>query len=77
MGKTITIENKVQGQDKGILVNGTPAATMSRFEEWSHMNRHDLIHVAPGMDILLALGVNWIRTDKQEQDTKTAISAAT
>lgn len=74
-GKRISIENKVMGQDKGILVDGVPVATMSKFEEWSHINRHDMIHVAPGMDILLALAVNWIRTDKQEEDAKMVVAA--
>lgn len=72
----VSVDNKVQGQDKGILVNGVPAATMSRHEAWSHMSRHDLVHVAPGMDILLALGINWIRADKQKQDSKTAVAVA-
>jgi hypothetical protein len=71
------VQNKVQGADKGILVNGQPAATMTRHEEWKHVHRMDIISVAPGMDILLALGVTWIRADKQKQDTKTAVAAAT
>ncbi|KAH7359818.1 hypothetical protein BKA66DRAFT_472113 [Pyrenochaeta sp. MPI-SDFR-AT-0127] len=71
------IQNKVNNQDKGILMNGNPVATMSRHEQWSHVNRLDLVHVAPGMDILLALGVAWVRVDKQAKDAKTAISAAT
>ncbi|KAL6704954.1 hypothetical protein ACN47E_007499 [Coniothyrium glycines] len=75
-GANVQVENKVQGQDKGILLNGVPAATMSRHEMWKHMSRHDIVHVAPGMDILLALGVNWIRADKQKQDAK-MIKAAT
>jgi hypothetical protein len=65
---SVVVQNKVAGADKGILVNGVPGATMSAHEEWSHVHRMDLINVAPGMDILLALGVNWIRADKQEQD---------
>ncbi|CAO2653438.1 Nn.00g028490.m01.CDS01 [Neocucurbitaria sp. VM-36] len=75
-GHNIQIQNKIQGQDKGILMDGTPVATMSRHEAWSHMSRHDLVHVAPGMDILLALGVNWIRADKQKQDAKAAAAAS-
>lgn len=49
---------------------------MSRHELWSHVNRLDLIYVAPGMDILLALGVAWVRVDKQAKEAKTAISAS-
>jgi hypothetical protein len=71
------VQNKVQGAGRGILINGQPGATMRRHEEWKHVHRIDLISVAPGMDILLALGVNWIRADKQKQDTKTAVAAAT
>lgn len=77
LSANVTVANKVAGQDKGILVNGQPAATFKRHEMWSHRHRNDLIHVAPGMDILLALGVNWIRQDKQKQDNKTAVAAAT
>ncbi|KAH8725648.1 hypothetical protein GQ44DRAFT_706891 [Phaeosphaeriaceae sp. PMI808] len=72
----IMIQNKVLGTDKGVFVNGHAAATMTRHEEWKHVHRHDIIHVAPGMDILLALGVNCIRADKQKQDAKTAAAAA-
>jgi hypothetical protein len=37
----------------------------------------DIINVAPGMDILFALGVAWIRADKQKQEEKGIVSAAT
>jgi hypothetical protein len=73
----IIVQNKVNGAQKGILVNGQPGATMSKHGEWKHVHRHDIINVAPGMDMLLALGVNWIRADKAKQDAKTAVSAAT
>ncbi|KAF2024234.1 hypothetical protein EK21DRAFT_104801 [Setomelanomma holmii] len=73
----VIVQNKVQGADKGILINGQPATTMKRHEAWKHVHRMDIINVAPGMDILLALGVNWIRQDKQKQDTKTTVAAAT
>lgn len=73
----VLVQNKVLGADKGILVNGQPAATMTRHEEWKHVHRMNIINVAPGMDILLALGVAWIRADKQKQDEKAAVSAAT
>jgi hypothetical protein len=69
------VQNKVHGAEKGVLVNGQPGATMSRHEVWSHVHRIDLINVAPGMDILLALGVNWVRADKQKQDSKAAAAA--
>ncbi|KAF2800276.1 hypothetical protein K505DRAFT_404114 [Melanomma pulvis-pyrius CBS 109.77] len=74
--QTLVVRNKVLGQDKGILLNGAPAATMSQPEVWSHVRREDFIHIAPGMDILLALGVNWVRVDKQNTDAHAAASAA-
>jgi len=72
----LVVENKLLGADKGVLLNGHPACTMSRHETWKHLYRRDIINVAPGMDVLLALGVAWIRTDKQKQDEKAAVSAA-
>ncbi|KAJ4364488.1 hypothetical protein N0V83_009082 [Neocucurbitaria cava] len=75
-GHDIQVQNKILGQEKGILMDGNPVATMSRHEAWSHMARHDLIHVAPGMDILLALGVNWVRADKQKRDTQAVVALA-
>jgi len=69
------VQNKVYGAEKGVLINGQPGATMSRHEAYSHMHRIDIINVAPGMDILLALGVNWIKADKQKQDAKIAAGA--
>jgi hypothetical protein len=42
--------------------------TISQHEKWSHVTREYVVHVAPGMDILLALGVAWVRADKQKQD---------
>ncbi|KAH7385253.1 hypothetical protein DE146DRAFT_769002 [Phaeosphaeria sp. MPI-PUGE-AT-0046c] len=73
----VIMQNKVNGADKGILINGQIGVTMTRHEEWKHVHRIDIINVAPGMDILLALGLSWIRADKQKQDTKTAVAAAT
>lgn len=70
-GWRVEVHNKIHGQDKGIVIEGSPVATMSRLGMWKHVARHDLVHVAPGMDILLALGVNWIRADKQKQDAVT------
>lgn len=48
---------------------------MSKFEMWKHMHRYDIVHVTAGMDILLALAVNWIRVDKQDADTAAAVNA--
>lgn len=54
----------------GILLNGNPVSTLSRHAKWSHVAPHELVHVAPGMDILLAVGVAWIRAEKQREDAK-------
>jgi hypothetical protein len=73
----LLIRNKVLGQEKGILLNGSPVATMSQQGQWSSVHRQDVIHVAAGMDILLALGVNWVRVDKQAADDKIILKALT
>ncbi|KAF1850579.1 uncharacterized protein K460DRAFT_423065 [Cucurbitaria berberidis CBS 394.84] len=60
------VQNVVHDQGKSILIDGNPVATISRSKPWSISARRDLVHVAPGMDILVALGVTWIRADKQK-----------
>ncbi|ORY18964.1 hypothetical protein BCR34DRAFT_595796 [Clohesyomyces aquaticus] len=72
----LLVQNKILGQAKGILLNGTPVATTDTPEVWSHLRREDLIHVAAGMDILLPIAVTWIRIDKENEDAETAASAA-
>lgn len=74
--ETLLVQNKVLGQDKGIIWNGCVVATMSMHERWSHMHREDLVNIAPGMDILLALGVCYVRYDKQKTDQAIAASAS-
>ena len=73
--QTLLVQKKVLGQDKGILWNGHVAATMALHEQWKHFHREDLVNVAPGMDILLALGVCYVRYEKQKTDA--AIAART
>ncbi|KAH7072138.1 hypothetical protein BKA63DRAFT_63364 [Paraphoma chrysanthemicola] len=73
----IQVQNKVSDAEKGILINGQPGVTMSRQGKWEHLHRVDLVNVAPGMDILLALGVNWIRADKQNEDKNLIVAAVT
>jgi hypothetical protein len=73
----VLVQNKVLCTDKGILFKKTPAMTKKRYEEWKHLHGMDIFNVTPGMNILLALGVAWIRADKQKQEEKVAISAAT
>ncbi|KAF1968088.1 hypothetical protein BU23DRAFT_541632 [Bimuria novae-zelandiae CBS 107.79] len=73
--QTMLVQNKVLEQEKGILWNGYVAATMSMHEKWKHMHREDILNIAPGMDILLALGVCYVRYDKQQTDAKTAAAS--
>lgn len=71
------MQNKVNGATKGVMINGQPGVTIKRFEEWKHIHRIDIVNVAPGMDLLLAFGLTWVHADKQKQDSKTAVAAAT
>lgn len=43
-------------------------AETSRCGEWKHLRREDHVYVAPGFDILVAIGVAFIRVDKQSED---------
>lgn len=42
---------------------------------WSHTHREDVVHVAPGMNVVLALAVNWVKID-QENDASGAPAGA-
>ncbi|KAF2187951.1 hypothetical protein K469DRAFT_704229 [Zopfia rhizophila CBS 207.26] len=72
---TLPIEPKVQGQTKAILYNGNAVATMDQPESWSHYRREDLVYVAAGFDIMVALGVSWVHIDKQREDAMAAAAA--
>ena len=52
---------------KGVLVDGHPAVAMRQQEFWSHAHRRDVVFVAPGMDVVLAVALNWVKID-QEND---------
>ena len=69
------LKKKILGQDRGIVMNGQPVATMSTPSRWGHLRREDIIHVAPGMDILLAVGMNWVRVDKENSDMQSVSNA--
>ncbi len=43
---------------------------MDEIGSWKQWHRRDAIYVAPGMDILLALGVGWARVDKKVEDQR-------
>lgn len=47
----------------GILIDGHPAVAMGQKEFWSHAHREDVVSIAPGMDIVLAIAVNWVKID--------------
>lgn len=64
------------GQKAVVLVNGSPAAALEDSKQWSRLRSQYYIHVAPGMDILLALAVNWVRHDKQNEDRRTAATVS-
>ncbi|KAF2122234.1 hypothetical protein BDV96DRAFT_461418, partial [Lophiotrema nucula] len=65
----LEVRQKALGQDKAIFWNGTAVATMSRKGELEHFRRREMVYVAPGMDMLVALGVAWIRIDKNNKAT--------
>jgi hypothetical protein len=50
---------------------------MPQQSEFAHVRRQDEIHVAQGIEILLALGVAWVRADKQAGDNETIAKALT
>lgn len=66
---SVEVANKTSSGDLGLLVNGCLAMTITKpnILKW---RRENVVSVAPGMDILLALGLNWIRYDKQDSDAK-------
>jgi hypothetical protein len=57
------------------MVNGNAGSTATKPNLWK-LHQENTVNVAPGMDILLALGVNWIRYDKMNTDIKTASKAS-
>ncbi|EOA87831.1 uncharacterized protein SETTUDRAFT_109080 [Exserohilum turcica Et28A] len=69
----VEFKRDVSGEEQGIVVHGSPAATISRHEKWKHQHAEYIVYVAPGMDLLLALGMAWIVSDKQKQDDKVAV----
>ncbi|KAJ4990333.1 hypothetical protein SVAN01_04215 [Stagonosporopsis vannaccii] len=65
----VQVEKQTSNGSLGLLVNGCLAmsTTKPNILKW---RRENVVYVAPGMDILLALGLNWIRYDKQDMDAK-------
>ncbi|KAJ8118360.1 hypothetical protein OPT61_g626 [Boeremia exigua] len=65
----VEVRNKTANGDLGVIVNDLLAMSITKpnMLKW---RRENVVNVAPGMDILLALGLNWIRYDKQSMDAK-------
>jgi hypothetical protein len=75
-GQKVEFNNdKFAGEEKGLLINGNPVMTVSRHRKSAHVDAEYIVHVAPGMDILLALGVAWVRADKQKKNDTVVIVA--
>lgn len=69
--KRVKIQKKVSCADKGIIVDDRLRATISRHKRKVGM---DVINVAPGMDILIALGLSWIRAKQSGSGGSGAIA---
>jgi hypothetical protein len=61
----LRLQNRILGFEKGILWNERPVAVMT---EGLRAKRTDHVHVAQGMDILLVVGMAFIRREKQKGD---------
>lgn len=60
---------------KGVLLDGNPVVAMGQQGFWKHTHREDVMHVAPGMDVVLALAVNKMKID-QKHDAAAALAGA-
>jgi hypothetical protein len=65
-------QDKVHGRDKGLLLGGQLLATYNDQNVWSLKRRQHVVKVAPGMDMLVALGMAYVRYDKLKDDANTA-----
>ncbi|KZM21295.1 hypothetical protein ST47_g7591 [Ascochyta rabiei] len=67
-GRTIEIAKiDTLNANKGVIIDGHPAVAMGQKGFWSHTHREDVVSVAPGIDIVLAVAVTWAKID-QEND---------
>jgi hypothetical protein len=60
---------------KGIVLDGNPVVATGQQGFWSHTHREDVVHVAPGMDIILALAVNWVKIDQENDAAGASVGA--
>lgn len=70
------MQKKTNGVDFAVLLDGHTLVSMTHKEPWKHVRREDVFNVAGGVDMLLALGMCFVRYDKQATDAKIAASAA-
>ena len=70
--QAVLVQPKVLDQEWGLCWNGHVVATMSVHEKWKHMRREDVLNVAPGMDILLAVGMCYVRIEREQREAGAA-----
>ena len=67
-GRTVEIAKiETLKAKKGVLVDGHPVVAMRQHEFWSHTHREDVVSVAEGMDLVLAVAVNWVKIDQENE----------
>ncbi|KAH8655809.1 hypothetical protein BX600DRAFT_515497 [Xylariales sp. PMI_506] len=64
----LLMKGPVLGQEKGVLLNGVPVATFHTHHSGS--NREDHVAVAAGFDMCVAVGLAFMRIDKQQREKK-------
>jgi hypothetical protein len=72
----LPLQKSVQGQERAVMLNGALVATMDEPHSWSHSRREDVVYVAPGMDIAVAIGAAWCYYDKQSEQSHRAAAGA-
>ena len=70
-----SFQKKIMDADSGIVWNGQVTATMGQQGKWKHLRRQDVVNIAPGMDVLLAVGMCYVRLDKSATDQEVAADA--
>ncbi|KAF2647805.1 hypothetical protein K491DRAFT_723118 [Lophiostoma macrostomum CBS 122681] len=68
--------DKVHGRDKGLLLDERLLAIYKDRSVWSLKRKPHVVKIAPGMDMLVALGMAFVRYDKLRDDANTAAVTA-
>ncbi|KAG9195624.1 hypothetical protein G6011_00745 [Alternaria panax] len=55
--QNMKFEKDVASEEKGLVANSNPVMTVYRHAKGTHRHAEWDVHVAPGMDLLLALGM--------------------